>query len=184
MPTTRLDPAPTIGGNTLIGGTHAPGVKDQRPLSARPDVLTFTGAVLARPLTAMGRVSARLWVSSSAPDTDFVVRLVDAHPNGYLENVADGILRARYRSSLDTPTWLEPGQVYPIAVDLWSTAHTFRAGHRLAVQVTSSNFPRWDRNWNTKQPPGEAVIGVAAQNTVWHDAEHPSHLLLGVVEDV
>jgi putative CocE/NonD family hydrolase len=174
------NPVPTIGGNTLLPGVFPPGVRDQRPLSQRPDVLTFTGVPLDQPLTVIGRVTANLRVSSSAPDTDFVVRLIDQHPDGYMENVCDGIKRCRYRHSLTEPEWLEPGKVYELPVDLWSTAHTFLAGHRVAVQVSSSSFPRWDRNWNTKEDPGAATQGQPATQTIWHSRAHPSHVVLPV----
>ena len=172
------DPAPTLGGNTILARR---GVVDQRPLSSRPDVLTFTGVALDRPLRVAGRVTADLWISSSAPDTDFVVHLIDVHPGGYMQNLCDGILRARYRNSLKKAEWLKPGEICELKVDLWSAAHVFKPGHRIAVQVTSSSFPRWDRNWNTKEDPGAATDGQPARNTVWHDSIHPSCVLLPVV---
>jgi len=175
------DPAPTLGGNVLMPGVYGVAVKDQRPLSQRPDVLTFTGRALSEPLKVMGRVVATLWISSSVPDTDFVVRLLDIHSNGYMQNVCDGITRTRYRESLTEASWLEPGQIYEITVDLWSVAHVFKPGHRIGIQVTSSSFPRWDRNWNTKDEPGAAIGGPVAQQTIWHDPEHPSHITLPVV---
>ena len=174
-------PAPTLGGNTLMPGVYPPGVKDQRPLSRRPDVLTFTGVPLERPLVAVGRVGARLWASSSAPDTDFVARLLDVHPDGTMENVCDGIIRARYRDALTGPQWLEPGRANALRVDLWSVAHVFKAGHRPGVQVTSSSFPRWDRNWNTREDPGAAMAGQVAEQAIWHDAENPSCIVLAVL---
>ncbi len=175
-------PAPTLGGATLLPQVYRAGVKDQRPLSARSDVLTFTAPALDTPLAVIGPVSADLWVSSSAPDTDFVVRLVDVHPDGYMENVCDGITRARYRESSANPSFLEPGRVYGLSVDLWSTAHTFGVGHRVAVQVTSSSFPRWDRNWNTREDPAAATSGQPAEQTIWHDAARPSRILLPEVQ--
>lgn len=175
-------PAPTLGGNTLLPGVFPAGIKDQRPLSQRQDVLTFFSAPLEQPLTIIGDVSAKLWASSSAPDTDFVVRLLDIHPDGYLENICDGILRARYRESLIEPKWLEPGKAYELTIDLWAAAHTFLVGHRVGLQVTSSSFPRWDRNWNTTEDPAVAVTGVVADQTIWHEAAHPSCVILPVIE--
>ena len=174
------NPAPTLGGNTLLVAVMPPGVKDQRPLSARPDVLTFTGPVLAEPLSVIGQVKARLWVSSSAPDTDFVVRLLDVHPDGYQANLCDGILRMRYREGPDRPVWMEVGAVYRIEVDLWSIAHVFRPGHAVALQVTSSSFPHWDRNWNTREDPLLATGGEVAKQTIWHDGSRPAHVSLPV----
>ena len=172
-----LDPVPTLGGNVMLA---VRGVRDQRPLSARRDVLTFTGAPLDRTLQIAGRVTANLWVSSSEPDTDFVARLIDVHPDGYMHNLCDGIIRARYRHSLKEADWLKPAEVYQLKVDLWSIAHVFKPGHRLAVQVASSSFPRWDRNWNTTEDPGAATGGQPAHNTVWHDTSRPSSIHLPV----
>ncbi len=172
------DPAPTLGGNIVLA---RPGVRDQWPLGARPDVLTFLGAPLEKPLSVAGHIAADLFVSSSAPDTDFVVRLIDVHPDGYMQNLCDGILRARYRNSLKEAEWLTPGAVYELKVDMWSIAHVFKAGHRLAVQVTSSSFPRWDRNWNTQEDPGAGTSGRPALQTIWHDGRRPSAVVLTVL---
>jgi putative CocE/NonD family hydrolase len=174
------NPAPTLGGNAPV---ERPGVRDQRPLSERSDVLTFTCSTLEQKLTVVGRIIADLWVSSSAPDTDFVARLIDVHPSGYMQNLCDGIIRARYRESLQEPSWLEPGKVFNLKVDLWSIAHVFKPGHRLAVQITGSSFPRWDRNWNTAGNPGAAISGQPARQTIWHSTEHPSHIILPVLKN-
>jgi putative CocE/NonD family hydrolase len=144
-------------------------------------VLTFAGSPVDRPLRVAGRVSASLWISSSAPDTDFVVRLIDRHPDGYMHNLCDGITRTRYRRSMKEPAWLKPGEIYELKIDLWSMAHVFKPGHRIAVQITSSSFPRWDRNWNTTEDPGAATSGQTARNTIWHDNIHPSLILLPVI---
>jgi putative CocE/NonD family hydrolase len=161
-------------------GRFGAGVKDQRPLSERPDVLTFTGELLASPLTVLGRVSATLYASSSAPDTDFVVRLVDVHPDGFMQNLCDGVVRARYRHSVHEPAFIEPGEVCELKIDLWSVAHVFQPGHRVAVQVTSSSFPRWDRNLNTREQPGTGAQAEVAHQTLHHDAARPSAIHLPV----
>ena len=96
-------------------------------------------------------------------------------------NVCDGIIRARYRDALTGPQWLEPGRAHALRVDLWSVAHVFKVGHRPGVQVTSSSFPRWDRNWNTREDPGAATAGQVAEQTIWHDGEHPSCIVLSVL---
>lgn len=171
------DPVPTLGGPL----PPFAGVKDQRPLGERPDVLTFTSSPVKQPLMVAGRIVADLWVSSSAPDTDFVVRLIDVHPDGYMQNLCDGIMRARYRHSLKEVTWIQPGEIFELKVDLWSIAHVFKPGHHLAVQVTSSSFPRWDRNWNTKENPGAATRGQSAHQTIWHNTQHPSCIILPVL---
>jgi putative CocE/NonD family hydrolase len=173
------DPVPTLGGGTLnIPG----GPFDQRPLEALEGrYLTFTSPPLPHDLTIIGDVTAVLHVTSSAPDTDFVVRLTDVHPDGASRLLADGILRARYRDSTTDPTPLVPDRVHELTVDLWATANTFRAGHRIRVAVTSSSFPRFDRNLNTGGPVGREAGGQAALNTVFHDARRPSRIILPVV---
>ena len=119
---------------------------------------------------------------SSARDTDWVVRLTDVHPDGTSRLLADGILRARYRESGTAPTLLTPDRVYELPVDLWATANTFLPGHRIRVAVTSSSFPRFDRNLNTGGPIGAEATGRPALNTVFHDSARPSHVVLPVIE--
>jgi uncharacterized protein len=155
------------------------GPKDHRPIEDR--VLTYTSEVLESDLCVAGPVTALLHASSSAPDTDWVVRLCDVWPDGRSLSVCDGILRARYRDSLMHPTLLKPGEVYQFGVDLWSTAQVFKAGHRLRVHVTSSDFPRYDRNLNTGGTFATESHSAVALNTVFHDAGRRSHLSLPVM---
>ena len=155
------------------------GPRDHRPVEGR--MLTYTTDPLERDLTVVGPVRAVLHGLSSAPDTDWVVRLCDVWPDGRSLSVCDGILRARFRDSLERPTLLHPGRLYRFEVDLWATAQVFAAGHRIRVQVTSSDFPRYDRNLNTGGPFGEEVRGRAAVNTVFHDAARASHVVLPVL---
>lgn len=125
-----------------------------------------------------------LFVSSSARDTDFTSKLVDVSPDGRAEILTDGILRARYRESFSQPKRLEPGQIYELHLDLWATSNLFKAGHRIRLEVSSSNFPRFDRNTNTGgtiETETEQEV-VQAVNRVYHDAAHPSHLLLPIIE--
>lgn len=171
------DPVPTLGGATLnIPG----GAYDQRPIEGR--CLTYTSAPLPRDLTIVGDVRCVLHALSSAPDTDFVVRLTDVHPDGFSRLLCDGILRARYRESTTDPTPLVPNQAYELTVDLWATANTFRRGHRIRVAVTSSSFPRFDRNLNTGGPVAAEARGQVALNTIFHDAMRPSRIMLPVIE--
>jgi len=130
----------------------------------------------------VGPVTAALHAMSSAPDTDWVIRLTDVHPDGTSRLLADGILRARYRESTTRPTPIEPNRVYEFPVDLWATANTFLPGHRIRVAVTSSSFPRFDRNLNTGGPIGVEAAGRPALNTVFHDAARPSRIVLPVVD--
>jgi putative CocE/NonD family hydrolase len=176
-----LDPVPTVGGNTLAAGA---GPRDQRPVEARADVLCFTGPVLADPLEVTGHVSLTLFVASSAVDTDFMGKLVDVHPDGTAINLCEGMLRCRYRNSLSVPEPLAPGRVYELTLDLSVTSNVFRPGHRIRLDVTSSNFPRYDRNPNTggvvaAAGPRDVVV---AENTVYHGATRPSRLSLPVID--
>ncbi len=167
------DPVPTRGGGFLgpLNGGY-----DQRPVE--PRVLTYTSEPLTGDLEVSGPVTATLFAMSSARDTDWVVRISDVAPDGQSRIVADGILRARYRRSLERPELLTPHQVETFAVDCWSTSNLFRAGHRIRVAVTSSCFPRWDANPNTGEPFGRAKAGVVALNTIFHDAFRPSSVTL------
>ncbi len=172
-----MDPVPTTGGNNLL---ESVGAKRQKKVESRRDVLVFTSSVLDEPLEVTGPIKAYIFAASSAVDTDFTVKLCDVYPSGKSLNIADGIIRARYRESLTDPTLIEPGKVYKYEVDLWATSMLFRKGHRIRVQVSSSNFPRFDRNSNAGGKGGPENYAVAEQ-TVYHDSEHPSHILLPVI---
>jgi putative CocE/NonD family hydrolase len=175
------DPVPTCGGTTLLALGGAAGFKDQREIEARPDVLTYTSDVLDDEIEVTGDVKLTLFASSSARDTDFNVKLVDVHPDGHAYNVADGVVRARFRESLENPTLITPGEVIEYSIDMWSTAHAFLPGHRIRLSVTSSDFPRYDRNPNTGHPFGVDAELIAATQAIFHDAAHPSRLHLPVM---
>lgn len=153
---------------------------DRRGIEARADVLVYTTAPLERALEVTGPVHATLHVASSAPDTDFTVALIDVLEDGAAHLVQDGILRARYRDSIAAPSLLEPGRVYALVIDLWSTSHVFRRGHRIRVEVSSSCFNRYDRNPNTADPFGRAVSTAKARQTVHHDRGRASSITLPV----
>jgi putative CocE/NonD family hydrolase len=184
------DPVPTVGGQILLADIHRPGPRDQRGIEARPDVLVYTGPVLYRPYTVLGPVYVTLFAASSAPDTDFVARLVDVYPDGRAICLCDGILRASARESYpapgairpSAPSHIEPGEVYEYPIDLWATGITFQPGHRIRVEVTSSSHPRWERNLNT----GEGAFGSSrtevARQTIFHDAGRQSRITLTTVE--
>ena len=140
------DLVPTCGGNTLI---IPMGVQDQRQVETRQDVLVYTSAAVSAPLEVTGPLVVKLFASSSAIDTDFTAKLVDVRPDGYAQNLADGILRTRYRASRMRPVFLTPDQVYELTIDLLATSHVFLPGHRVRLEISSSNFPRFDRNLNT-----------------------------------
>ena len=172
------DPAPTLRGNTLM---IPHGVADQRPAESRPDVLVYTSEPLARDLEITGPLKVQLFAASSAPDTDFTAKLVLVRPDGYAQNLQDGIIRARYRTSARQPSFITPGQVYEYSIDLWATSQVCPAGHRLRVEISSSNFPRFDRNPNTGAPLGMDDRLETARQTIRHTAEYPSHIVLPVI---
>jgi len=194
------NPVPTIGGNISSGnGILHQGAWDQRcseavwncsnhlPLSARRDVLVFMTPPLEQDIEVTGPIDVKLWVASSALDTDFTAKLIDVHPPtsdfpaGMNMNLEDGILRARYRNSLEHAEFMQPGQVYPLTIHLYPTSNRFAKGHRIRLDISSSNFPRFDVNPNT----GEALNAnrrlAVATNTIYHDREHPSQVILPII---
>jgi uncharacterized protein len=143
--------------------------------------LVYSAAPFVRDTEVTGPVSIELYAKSSALDTDFTAKLVDVWPNGFAQNLTEGILRARFRDSQSTPALLVPGQFYKFNIDLWSTSNVFLAGHTLRLEISSGNFPRFDRNPNTGEDPRVAEHEVKATNTIAHDREHPSVLILPVL---
>ncbi len=177
------NPVPTTGGPLCCDGGHLPaGPRDQRAVEAREDVLVYSTPVLERDVEVTGHVMLELWAKSTAVDTDFTAKLVDVWTNGFAQNLTEGIVRAKYRGSQEKPELMTPGEVYKLAVDLWSTSNVFKKGHRIRLEISSSNFPRFDRNLNTGESGEYATRSVAATNAVLHDAEHASVLMLPVVE--
>jgi uncharacterized protein len=203
------DPVPTIGGNVqspALGGPHAGrerqliqgGAFDQRgrtdlwacrdrlPLEARADVLVFQTDPLEEDLEVTGPLTVKLWASSSAVDTDFTAKLLDVYPpsrdypDGFALNLADGIVRARYRDGGEARL-INPGEIHLFTLQPQPTSNLFKAGHRIRLDVSSSNFPRFDVNPNTGEPPGRSRRTTVAHNTVHHDAAHPSHVELAVI---
>ena len=178
-----FDPVPTVGGQVILPGEGAMGPRDQREVEARPDVLVFETEPLVEPLTVIGPLTARLWVSSDCVDTDFTAKLCDVDDDGVSMLLTDGILRMRYRNSMEEAELMEPDEVYEVEIDIAATANTFLPGHRVRLSVSSSNFPRFNRNSNTGGPiwsePSEAYR--CAHNVVYHDAARPSCLVLPVI---
>jgi putative CocE/NonD family hydrolase len=176
------NPVPTIGGSLCCDAEHyEPGPRDQRAAENRNDVLVYSTKPLADDMEVTGPVTLELWASSSAVDTDFTAKLVDVAPDGFAMDLTDGILRMRYRDSQEKPDLINPNQVYKISVDLWATSNVFKKGHIIRLEVSSSNFPRFDRNLNTGAEQATSSEFVSATNTILHDAEHPSALLLPVM---
>jgi hypothetical protein len=194
-------PVPSIGGTitsgkpVMVGGAfdqvEGPRFFGSRepylPLAARPDVLVFETAPLAEDIEVTGAIAAHLFVGSDQPDTDFTIKLIDVHPpnedypEGFAMNLTDGILRARYRNSWETPQMLAPGEVMEVRIDAFPTSNLFKKGHRIRLDVSSSNFPHFDVNPNTGAPEGQGLTRRVARNTIFVDAEHPSRLILPVI---
>ncbi len=201
-----LDVEPSIADKVpmedRIGNITTVGPQDQRPnettfaarppylpLASRPDVLVFQTEPLAEPLEVTGPLSAVLWVSSTAPDTDITVKLVDVYPpnpdypDGYAMNVSDSILRLRYRNSREQAELMQPGEIYRVEIPMYGTSNVFGAGHRIRLDISSSNFPRFDVNPNTGEPLGRNTHTRIAINTLHHDGAHPSHILLPLIPE-
>ncbi|MCU1681942.1 MAG: hydrolase CocE/NonD family protein [Amycolatopsis sp.] len=170
------NPVPTAGGR-YVGG----GVDNQAKNQARQDVLVYTAMPQDSPVEITGPVDACLHVSTDGTDTDFVAVLCDVHPDGFVQNLAEGIVRGRFRDSFDDPQPMRPNMVYELRVPLGNVSHVVAVGHRLRLHVTSSNFPRWDRNTNTGDPIDKATRIRVAEQTLLHDNQRPSRLILPVV---
>jgi putative CocE/NonD family hydrolase len=177
------DPVPTRGG-CLPSGRDDPA--DQRAVESRDDVLCYTTQPLSEDMVVIGRVRVELFAASNAPDTDFTAKLVDVAPDGFAAHLCDGALRGRWRDGASPPLWLEPDAPQAFEIDLWATAVRLRAGHRIRLEVSSSNFPRFDRNPNARADPAHANAeeSAPARQTVHHDPDHPSRLVLPVVAAV
>jgi uncharacterized protein len=183
------DPVPTVGGPVLMPAgpdgdvSWLGGTRDQRGIEARPDVLSFSSDVLADDLEVTGPLTVTLHAATSAADTDFTAKLVDVWPDGRAMGVADGIVRARYRDGSGQPDPITPGQIYSYEIDLIATSQVFKAGHRVRVDVASSNFPCFDRNPGNGASAATATEAdfVVAEQTVCHDAGHPSYITLPVI---
>ena len=173
------NPVPSLGGNNLVGALAGP--RDQSQLEEREDVLVYTTPALEQDVEVTGPVKLVLWAASSAKDTDFTGKLVDVHPDGKAYNLCDGIQRAQFRHGMEHPELLEPGKPTRFDIDLWVTSNLFKRGHRIRLEVASSNFPRFDRNPNSGKPFGTDTELLSARQTIFHDGEHPSHLLLPVI---
>lgn len=183
------NPVPTIGGRYGVPGTppcaqdqacspRIPGCKDSGSLDQRPDVLTYSTAPLEKPLAIAGKVRVTLWVSSDAPDTDFTAKLVDVYPHGYSLILADGQIRMRYRGEFGKSVLMKPGRIYRVEIDLGSTANLFAAGHRIRVDISSSNYPKIEPNPNTGERVTSWTRRVKARNTVYHGGRRASFLEL------
>ena len=175
------NPVPSVGGNDCCGAPFPAGPRDQRPVEARQDVLVYSTEILKEAVTIAGPVEMRLFAATDGRDTDFVAKLVDVFPDGSAINLAEGILRARFHKGLDRMELLEPGKMYEFVIDMRGTANVFQPGHRIRVDVTSSNFPQYDRNPNTGEDLGVSARVRTAKQTVFHGGAGRSHIVLPVV---
>jgi hypothetical protein len=178
-----MNPVPSHGGNVCCeGNALAGGALDQRVVEARPDVLVYTSAPFAEGKQVSGPIDAMLYVSSDAKDTDFTIKVMDVYPDGTAYNLDETIQRLRYRNGYDKPlVWMEPGKVAKFSFQPMNTSNYFAPGHRLRIEISSSNFPRFDRNLNTGGNNYDEAKGVAAHNSVHHSSEYPSSVTLSVV---
>jgi putative CocE/NonD family hydrolase len=176
------NPVPTVGGPLCCDVVHlAPGPRDQKEVESRPDVLVYSTPPFESDTEVTGHVTLDLYAISSAIDTDFTAKLVDVWPNGFAQNLTEGILRASYRESTTEAKPIIPGKVYEYHIDMWSTSNVFLKGHQIRLEISSSNFPRFDRNLNTGKSASTSATIVKATNTILHDPAHPSALILPVV---
>ena len=179
-----MNPVPSYGGNVCCTGNAVTGgAMDQRKMEARPDILVYTSAPLKEGIEVSGPISVTLYVSSDAKDTDFTVKVIDVAPDGPAYNLDETIQRVRYRDGYDKPeVWMEPGKVYKVELQPMNTSNYFPAGHQIRIEVSSSNFPRFDRNMNTGGKNYDEVQGVVAHNAVHHSNQYPSTITLTVVK--
>lgn len=178
-------PVPTLGGAVCCNPKVFPwGPMDQRLVEQRADVLVFTTKPLKREIEVTGPVRVILYASTSAPDTDFTAKLLDVFPNGEARNLTDGALRMRYRSGLDKPALAHPGEIYSLTIDAGVTSNVFLPGHRIRLEIASSNFPRFDRNPNTGRTIADETVLKKAQQTVYHGAHYASHIVLPMVPEL
>lgn len=175
-------PVPSLGGANCCGAPTPAGPMDQRPVESRHDVLVYTSDYLNEAIEVTGPLKLVLYASSDAPDTDFVAKLVDVYPDGRAINLAEGIVRARYRESLSRAKLMEPGKIYEFEINMLATSNVFLEGHRIRVDVTSSHFPQFDRNPNTGEPFGTSAKVRVAKQMIQHSSAYPTHILLPVVQ--
>jgi hypothetical protein len=155
--------------------------EDYRPVERRDDVLVYTSEPLAQDLTVCGPIQVELYASTSAKDVDFMGMLIDVWPEGYAQRLIDGMVRARYRDGMDKASLVEPGKIYAYTLNLWNTCQTFKKGHRIRLQLASSAFPKYDRNPQTGENLARATKLEKADLRIYHDKNHPSHIILPVV---
>ena len=173
------DPVPTWGGQSAYVETSGP--RDRRSVEDRPDVLVYTAPTVSRDTEVTGPITVVLYAASDSTDTDFTATLIDVWPDGRATHITDGIIRARYRLSTESESFITPNEVYEYEIQLSPTSHVFLSGHRIRLEISSSDFPRFDRNLNTGGEIGMESEGRAASQRVFHDRERPSHIVLPII---
>jgi hypothetical protein len=177
-----VNPVPSVGGHSCCAWTSGPqGQFDQSAIEQRPDILVFTSAALDQAMEVTGPVTVDLYARSSAPDTDFTAKLVDVYPDGTAVNLSNGIERASYRSSLSDPAPITPGEVYEYKINVWPTSNLFGKGHKIRLEISSSDYPQFAPNPNTGEPFGASAATQVANQTILHDAAHRSAVILPVI---
>jgi len=175
------DPANPVKFITDPSFAQIGGPDDYREVEQRADVLVYTSDALTEDMEVCGPLRVHLSAASSARDTDFMAKLIDVWPNGFAQRLNDGMVRARFREGMDKPSLIEPGRVYSYDLDLWNTCQLYQKGHRIRVEVSSSAFPKYDRNLNTGEALGQTTRMAVAQQKIYHDREHPSYVILPIV---
>jgi putative CocE/NonD family hydrolase len=175
------DPANPVPFITDPTSVQIGGPDDYAAIERRDDVLVYSTEPLAEDVEVTGPVKMELYAASSAADTDFMVKLLDVWPNGFAQRLTDGMVRARFRDGMDKPSLIEPGKIYKYEIDCWNTSHVFLKGHRIRIEIASSAFPKYDRNPNTGAPLGKTDEMIVAEQTIYHDADHPSAIVLPII---
>jgi uncharacterized protein len=177
----RYDPARPVPFITNPTSSQIGGPDDYSAIERRDDVLVYVTEPLAEEIEVTGPIRVDLYASSSAPDTDFMAKLVDVWPTGFVQRLCDGMVRARFRQGMDRPSLIEPGKIYHYSIDCWNTSQVFKMGHRIGLEISSSAFPKYDRNLNTGAALGITTEMAVAEQRIYHDAEHPSSVVLPII---
>jgi putative CocE/NonD family hydrolase len=175
------DPAYPVPFVTEPTSSQIGGPDDYAAVERRDDVLVYVTEPCSEEIEVTGPIRVDLYASSSAPDTDFTAKLIDVWPNGFRQRLCDGVVRARFRDGMEHPSLIEPGRVYHYTIDCWHTTQVFRVGHRICLEISSSAFPKYDRNLNTGEPLGKTSTMAVAEQHIYHDAEHPSAVVLPII---
>ncbi len=177
----HYDPAHPVPFITEPTSSQVGGPDDYSTIERRDDVLVYMTEPLTEEVEVTGPIRVDLYASSSAPETDFMAKLVDVWPAGFAQRLCDGMVRVRFREGMDRPSMIEPGRIYHYSIDCWNTAQIFKAGHRIGLEISSSAFPKYDRNLNTGAPLGQTIEMAVAEQRIYHDAEHPSAVVMPIV---